>query len=64
MAATKKKKPAKPKRLVPTNVRFDDESLEELRLHAALEDRPLANLIYRIVRLWLDEHRHLIQEKG
>lgn len=47
----------KPKRLHPVNIRLDDEMRDELRAIAAKEGRSLSNLMWVIVREWLDKRR-------
>lgn len=63
MAKAPKLKKRAPKKLRPINVRMDDEMLEELRIHAEANARPVSNFIFWIVKQWLDENRGKISDE-
>jgi hypothetical protein len=47
----------KSKKLHPVNVRLDDQTLKELHAVAAEENRSLSNLVFTVLRDWLDKRR-------
>lgn len=52
-----------PKRIHPVSVRLDDHVRDKLRKIAVKENRSVSNLIYLIVRDWLEE-REKREKKG
>lgn len=46
-----------PKKLLPVNIRIDHELKDDLKAIAAEEDRPMANLIVRVLREYVEARK-------